>query len=198
MGRSAIDLLRARNHPLRRALIDELHIRRFPAFAAPMRMTQVVMFTGEEDPARIREHVEDLCARYNVAPPPKGRYFSVQLAQLHFVWECDTEFSTYSFIRAGAFDDPFAFAGLYEKNEVNGKTACTFTVITTEPNELMQAIHTRMPVMLHKDAEKDRINPDIAPEQAMEILSQDIPADTVEAYQISNKVNRPTYDNADL
>jgi putative SOS response-associated peptidase YedK len=46
----------------------------------------------------------------------------------------------------------FAFAGLGEtwKDKETGKTLETYTIITTEPNELMQPIHNRMPVILHK------------------------------------------------
>ena len=37
--------------------------------------------------------------------------------------------------------EPFAFAGLYEENEIADKPAGTFAIITTGPNELMQPIH---------------------------------------------------------
>ena len=94
--------------------------------------------------------------------------------------------------------EPFAFAGLYEENEIKGTPMATFAVITTKPNELMQLIHTRMPVILSKDAETDWLNPDTPPEQALEILAEDIPAKTMEAYEVSNRVNWPTYDKADL
>ena len=94
--------------------------------------------------------------------------------------------------------EPFAFAGLYEENTINGIPMATFAIITTEPNELMRTIHSRMPVLLSKNAEADWLNPDTAPEQALEILSQDIPADTMEAYEVSKNVNRPTYDKADV
>lgn len=108
MNPSVHDLLTQREHPLRRALIDELHVRRFPSFSAPARMTQIVMYEGDHASVRSRDHAEALCARFDAPPPPKGRYFSVRLADLHFVWESHTEFSTWSFIRTGPFEDPFA------------------------------------------------------------------------------------------
>jgi putative SOS response-associated peptidase YedK len=94
--------------------------------------------------------------------------------------------------------EPFAFAGLYEENEINGTPLPTFAIITTEPNELMRPIHNRMPVILRKDAEAEWLNPDTPPEQALELLAHDIPADTMEAYPVSTNVNWPTYDKADL
>ncbi len=49
-------------------------------------------------------------------------------------------------------DSLFAFAGLWErwKDKATGQTLETYTVITTDPNELMQPIHNRMPVILHR------------------------------------------------
>lgn len=45
---------------------------------------------------------------------------------------------------------PFAFAGLWGawKNPDTGDWLQSYTIITTDPNELMQPIHTRMPVIL--------------------------------------------------
>lgn len=105
---SAVELLSARDHPLRRALVAELHVRRFPTFAAPLRMTQIVMFTGSESSAVVRDHAEQLCDHIGVPRPAWERYFFVSAAGLHYVWEQHTEFCTYSFIREGPFQDPFA------------------------------------------------------------------------------------------
>ena len=46
---------------------------------------------------------------------------------------------------------PFAFAGLWGawKNPATDQWLQSFTIITTDPNELMERIHTRMPVILH-------------------------------------------------
>ena len=54
----------------------------------------------------------------------------------------------------------FAFAGLWSEwvNENTGKIIPTYTIITTEANELMAKIHNtkkRMPVILHPDFEKN-------------------------------------------
>jgi putative SOS response-associated peptidase YedK len=46
---------------------------------------------------------------------------------------------------------PFAFAGLWGawKNPATDGWLQSYTIITTDPNELMESIHTRMPVILH-------------------------------------------------
>jgi putative SOS response-associated peptidase YedK len=47
---------------------------------------------------------------------------------------------------------PYAFAGLWEawKDKATGETKETFTIITTEPNEVMKGLHDRMPVILYQ------------------------------------------------
>jgi putative SOS response-associated peptidase YedK len=49
-----------------------------------------------------------------------------------------------------ADDSLFAFAGLWErwKDKITGQSLETYTVLTTEPNELTAPIHNRMPVIL--------------------------------------------------
>jgi len=56
---------------------------------------------------------------------------------------------------------PFGFAGLHETwVSPEHQPIHTCTIITTEPNELIQPIHNRMPVIVEKDQEADWIDPD--------------------------------------
>lgn len=113
MTHELIGFLIDKNHPLRSALVDEMHVRRFPDFRAPMRMTQLVMLTGEQNLDAARSPAVELCLQFS-AVPPAGRYFSVRIGPFQFVWEHHTEFSTYSFIKPGHFDDPFGEPVLLE------------------------------------------------------------------------------------
>jgi putative SOS response-associated peptidase YedK len=55
---------------------------------------------------------------------------------------------------------PFGFAGLYEMwTSPEGQPIHTCTIITTEPNDLIQPIHNRMPVIMPKDKESLWIDP---------------------------------------
>ncbi|HEY9218797.1 MAG TPA: DUF3422 domain-containing protein [Phenylobacterium sp.] len=100
------------DHPLRRALIDEMHIRRLPAFQAPCLLAQLVVQSGEDGAEADRLHAEAICARLGVSTPAPGRYICVRAGEVWFVWERHTECSTYAFIREGAFARPFAFEHL--------------------------------------------------------------------------------------
>lgn len=94
--------------------------------------------------------------------------------------------------------EPFAFAGLYEANKLDGRPIETFAIVTTSPNALMAPIHNRMPVILSPDDEPVWIDPDTSPEGALEILSQPLSADVMEAYAVGNNVNNPRNDSEDL
>lgn len=57
----------------------------------------------------------------------------------------------------------FAFAGLWSgwKDKITGEILNTFTIITTEANELLSVIHNskkRMPIIIKKENEKDWLN----------------------------------------
>jgi putative SOS response-associated peptidase YedK len=119
------------------------------------------------------------------------------LADGFYEWKGERGHKTPYHIRLKS-GEPFAFAGLYEENELGGTPMSTFAIITTKPNALMQTIHTRMPVILSRDVETEWLNPDIVPEQALELLGHDVPAASMEAYPVSTRVNQPTYDKADL
>jgi putative SOS response-associated peptidase YedK len=91
-------------------------------------------------------------------------------------------------------DRPFAFAGLWEHSESMGDTC---TIITTEPNDLMRPIHNRMPVIVRPENYADWLAPDKNGKQVAPLLKP-YEASEMDAYPISDKVNRPANDTADL
>jgi putative SOS response-associated peptidase YedK len=51
--------------------------------------------------------------------------------------------------------EPFGLAGLWDAwRSPSGKRVESFTIITTEPNELIRPIHNRMPVILRQEDEE--------------------------------------------
>lgn len=93
---------------------------------------------------------------------------------------------------------PFAFAGLWEtwKNP-QGELIRSFTIITTEPNELMETIHNRMPVLLLPEDERRWLDNEAGVDVWGSLLHP-YPADLMRAYPVSKKVNKPVYDDPSL
>jgi putative SOS response-associated peptidase YedK len=78
-------------------------------------------------------------------------------ADLFYEWQKVDEKTKQPFAIAAKDESMFAFAGLWEtwKDKQTGQKLRTFTILTTDPNALMEPIHNRMPVILHeKDYER--------------------------------------------
>lgn len=85
-------------------------------------------------------------------------------------------------------------AGLYEK----WNTQYTCTIITTKPNELMEDIHDRMPVILTDENEKEWLNPKNTDPDYLQSLLQPYDPNDMEAYQVSSLVNSPKNNSPEL
>jgi putative SOS response-associated peptidase YedK len=98
-------------------------------------------------------------------------------------------------LKSGA---PFAFAGLWEHwQPADGSEVRSATIITTEPNELMAAIHNRMPVILPRHAYAQWINPTPLFPIDLKSLLVPYPAGEMDAYPVSILVNSPGNDRAE-
>ena len=115
-----------------------------------------------------------------------------------------------------AFEDdrPFAMAGLWERWESDAETTQTgleafgggvattdaadgpletFTIVTTEPNDLVSALHHRMAAILEPEHEREWLTAD-----EPRTLLEPYPADEMRAYPVSRAVNDPSTDVASL
>lgn len=101
------------DHPLRYALVNELHARPFPALSAPCVAAYIAIKEPAEAQNRDREadraHLLALLDRYGSAhPQPDATHFSGALGRADVKWESHTEFVTYSAFTPGlsarAFD----------------------------------------------------------------------------------------------
>ncbi len=93
----------------------------------------------------------------------------------------------------------FAFAGLWEQwRSPEGETVRSYTIITTEPNDLMATIHNRMPVILPREIEDDWLNGEITDAGYLQSLLRPYPADAMTAYAVSPAVSSPARDTPDL
>jgi len=90
---------------------------------------------------------------------------------------------------------PFAFAGLWERwRDPQGKDVRSFTIITTEPNELLAPIHNRMPAMLAPQDERGWLANDLNVEDWIAML-RPYPAGELTAYAVSKRVNSAANDD---
>jgi len=83
---------------------------------------------------------------------------------------------------------PFALAGLWERwTPEDGPALETFTVLTTEPNELMAQVHDRMPVILDPEDYVRWLDPGSS-NAVVSGLLRPYPAERMRAWMVSSRV----------
>ncbi len=91
--------------------------------------------------------------------------------------------------------EPFAFAGLWEYwQSPHGDEVLSCTIITTPPNELMEKIHNRMPVILPPKYYPQWLDPAEQKPEQLQGLLKPYPAQQMTAYPVSTLVNNPRND----
>ena len=90
---------------------------------------------------------------------------------------------------------PFAFAGLWAHwQPPAGEPMESCTILTTEPNDLMATIHTRMPVILAPSSYEQWLDPAFQQVDALNALLRPFPAEHMTACPVSTLVNNPRHD----
>ncbi len=90
---------------------------------------------------------------------------------------------------------PFGLAGLWEVwRKPDGKRVESFTIVTTEPNELVRPFHNRMPVILRPEEEEHWLDAPRTPFAKAQSLLKPLPADLMDAYEVSPIVNSANHD----
>ncbi len=100
-------------------------------------------------------------------------------------------------MRASLKDNsPFAMAGLWETwvSKKTGEVINSFTVITTEPNDIMKLIHDRMPVILLRQDVDLWLNNEIPTDELLKLLHP-YPDKKMKVESVSKAVNRAGYDD---
>ena len=113
------------------------------------------------------------------------------LADGFFEWRKDgkEKIPTYIFLKS---QEPFAFAGLWETwKSPEGETVKSCTILTTKPNEFMEPIHNRMPVILSGETEALWLDPMTEEPDVLQPLIQPAPAELMESRIVSSLVNSP-------
>ena len=92
---------------------------------------------------------------------------------------------------------PFSMAGLWERWEKKGVLMESFTIITTEANNLLSDLHNRMPVILPQECYDLWLNPLAGPEKLLPLLKP-YSSEELTVYPVSRLVNSPANDNPGL
>jgi putative SOS response-associated peptidase YedK len=97
-------------------------------------------------------------------------------------------------------DQPmFAFAGLYdESDQPDGDVLASYTILTTEANDLVAPLHNRMPVILHPDDEEEWLSREVTNAHIVERLLRPYPAESMGAHPVSLAVNNVRHDGPEL
>lgn len=87
-------------------------------------------------------------------------------------------------------EDTFSFAGLWDEwlDKSTGEILHTYTIITTEANDLVKPIHDRMPVILSPEAEELWLHAHESQEELLTLLKP-YDANQMKAYPVSPLVN---------
>lgn len=93
---------------------------------------------------------------------------------------------------------PFAFAGLWDEwHSSDGSQVRTCTIITTSPNDLVKALHNRMPVILPHDSYGQWLSNTPQTPENLRPLIKPYPSAEMAAYPVSTLVNNPKNDHAE-
>ncbi len=141
----------------------------------------------------INARAEGIESKPSFRDPFKKRRCLV-LADGFYEWKrVDAKTKVPYFIRLKS-GEPFAFAGLWDRWDNGVELLESFTIITTENNELMAPIHNRMPVILHEKDEAAWLDPEIKDPVKLLPLLKPYPSEEMELYEVSTVVNSPKND----
>lgn len=91
---------------------------------------------------------------------------------------------------------PFSFAGLWENwQSPDGSLIRSCTIITTQPNDFMNDIHNRMPVILPEETYTLWLDPGEPDLDQLQAVLQPYSGTDLSAYPVSKVVNNPANDN---
>ena len=94
-------------------------------------------------------------------------------------------------------EKPFAFAGLWESWRQAGEDTSlqSCTIITCQPNGMLERIHHRMPVILEQEEYDVWLNPEEQAPAQLNHLLQPYVAEEMTAYPVTRLVNQPKNDS---
>jgi putative SOS response-associated peptidase YedK len=115
-----------------------------------------------------------------------------------YEWQRQGEHKIPYYIRLQS-QNTIGFAGLYEIWHAGSDDELrTFTIITTNANALMEPIHQRMPAILSSEHEEAWLNEELQDPFVLHSFLKPYPAEAMEAFVVSNVVNKPSNNSPEL
>ena len=88
-------------------------------------------------------------------------------------------------------------AGIWDQWGSGAAAKRTFSILTTAPNAEISVLHNRMPVLLLTAADRERWLSDLPMPEVL-VMLRPAPDHSLRLYRVSEKLNKPGYDAADL
>lgn len=100
-------------HPLRGALLAEVHARPVVTSRTPQHLTHLALYVGSGEHERELAHIASLCHEMAIDPPQSMiDHVLLETADFRLRWERHTEFSTYTLFSRSQIAQPFQSTGL--------------------------------------------------------------------------------------
>jgi putative SOS response-associated peptidase YedK len=91
---------------------------------------------------------------------------------------------------------PFTFAGLWSSwTDPSGEEVLTCTIITGSSNELISAIHHRMPIILPEHVRTMWLDPGVEDVEALLSILRPLASEEIEMFPVTRHVNSPSNDD---
>ena len=111
LNEAALDETEPTEHPWRRAVLAEMHLRPFLAYPTPHRFHHFAFLVTPKEARREAERIIALCDEHGIEPPASGaRFHTVSFDSWTLRWEQHSEFSSYSWATQRNADEPFAIS----------------------------------------------------------------------------------------
>lgn len=97
------------DYALRRELNDEVHTHQYEKLTPPERVSCIALLVNEEERAQEWEHLAGLCSIFGHDLPGRreSKNLNMDLGEFRLRVERHQEFTRYTFVKQGTFDDPF-------------------------------------------------------------------------------------------
>ncbi len=94
--------------------------------------------------------------------------------------------------------EPFGFAGVWDEWHGPDGIVRSCTIVTTTPNELMEPIHDRMPVILAPENHEEWLDASNRDTASLQHLLSPYPSDGMALYEVSNAVGNVKNDTPEV